>query len=178
MMKLLFVTSCGMLAVASIIGGTLLSRRPGFKVEGEQAETIKVSAKQSETKAEYLEAKAKFEKGLTEIIAEDVKNTMKDPDSVLLRGTILYHHGEDFGDGMIALKGIYVLCGELNAKNAYGGYVGYRRFASVLDTEVSTGDKRRNPVTLIDDYDLLIGDNDRSRKAHKLFLGLYLEDCK
>jgi len=97
-MKLLIVTGCGMLVVASFIGVTSLSRRPGFKVEGKQTETTKVNAKQSETKAEYLEAKAKFEKGLTDIIAEDVKNAMKDPDSVLLRNTILYHHGEDLGD--------------------------------------------------------------------------------
>ena len=58
---------------------------------------------------------------------------MKDPDSVQFRGVEGYDRGE---------PGIIMLCGEVNAKNSFGGYVGYRHFTSlagVLVTHVLEG---------------------------------------
>ncbi len=45
-----------------------------------------------------------------------ITHSFKDPDSALFR------------DLYISNKGTPTLCGEVNAKNSYGGYVGYKRF--------------------------------------------------
>lgn len=50
---------------------------------------------------------------------EAIKNQLKDPDSAKFRNVRV----SNFNDGQI-------LCGEVNSKNSYGGYVGYRIFAA------------------------------------------------
>lgn len=50
---------------------------------------------------------------------EGVVALLKDPDSAKFRNVAL----KPFGDGK-------VVCGEVNAKNSYGGYVGFRGFAA------------------------------------------------
>lgn len=50
-----------------------------------------------------------------------VKAKLNDPDSAKFRNERLV--------GPLTLKG-GLLCGEVNAKNAMGGYVGYRKFAA------------------------------------------------
>lgn len=52
---------------------------------------------------------------------EAAKNGLKDPDSAKFRN--LYEVA-----GMKDDSGNHAVCGEVNAKNSYGGYVGYRRF--------------------------------------------------
>ena len=56
---------------------------------------------------------------------------LSDPDSVRYRDLILYH---DPNSSPLADKyfGEYRLCGELNAKNRFGGYVGYRSFIAEM----------------------------------------------
>lgn len=53
---------------------------------------------------------------------QNVKNSMKDPDAVQFRGMAGYYRGE---------PGFTTLCGELNAKNGFGAYAGYRHFTSL-----------------------------------------------
>lgn len=48
------------------------------------------------------------------------KKTLKDPDSAQFRNIVV----RKSSDG----KGIFGVCGEINAKNSYGGYVGFRPF--------------------------------------------------
>ncbi len=52
---------------------------------------------------------------------EGAKSGLKDPDSAKFRN--LYEVA-----GMKDDSGNHAVCGEVNAKNSYGGYVGYRRF--------------------------------------------------
>lgn len=52
-------------------------------------------------------------------ILDNVRETLTDPDSAQFRNLQVY------GDG---LPGDTVVCGEVNAKNRLGGYVGFRHF--------------------------------------------------
>ncbi|AXW48540.1 hypothetical protein CJO91_13065 [Ralstonia solanacearum] len=55
---------------------------------------------------------------------------LKDPDSAEFRDT---HRGADTGTGV-------PLCGEVNAKNGFGGYVGYKRFIAWPEGDVDFED--------------------------------------
>lgn len=44
----------------------------------------------------------------------------------------------------ISEKYFTALCGELNAKNSYGGYIGFRRFFSVPSQEITMNDRQDN----------------------------------
>lgn len=48
------------------------------------------------------------------------RRLLRDPESAQYSITV---------DKVLADKGFRVVCGDFNAKNAYGGYVGFRRFA-------------------------------------------------
>lgn len=68
------------------------------------------------------------ENAMQEAVREIVKNSLKDPDSALFRDQSW-------------------TCGEVNAKNSFGGYVGYRKFAVLSDGFVAyendlKGDKK------------------------------------
>ena len=62
-----------------------------------------------------------------------IKNRLKDPSSATFRNTRVYH----------AIT--HVVCGEVNSKNSFGGYIGYQRFVSggsiqVLEEEMGEGE--------------------------------------
>ncbi|NKA33228.1 hypothetical protein GO300_01294 [Ralstonia solanacearum] len=59
-----------------------------------------------------------------------VKQHLRDPDSAEFRNT---KYGPDVGAGK-------ALCGEVNAKNGFGGYAGFRRFVSRPDGSVTIDD--------------------------------------
>lgn len=66
------------------------------------------------------------EREVTEAALEQVRNLLKDPDSAQFKDVRLV----DYRDGK-------VVCGRVNAKNSYGGYVGYKQFvAGVNDAEL------------------------------------------
>jgi hypothetical protein len=56
---------------------------------------------------------------------EAVRNSLKDPDSAMFRGITVYR------DGMV--------CGQVNAKNSMGGYVGFKLFM-VRDGKIAIDD--------------------------------------
>lgn len=68
---------------------------------------------------------------------KEVTRNLKDPDSALFRNVYL-----------IVKKGSdkYFVCGEINAKNYYGGYVGYDKFSATGNGKVhflySEGNKK------------------------------------
>lgn len=84
------------------VNGTVLKRSSMIKIAGPDAG--KVEHSQDEDDAFVKQAKAALTRGL------------KDPSSVQWR---------DLG---LAEGGLPMLCGEMNAKNSYGAYVGFKRF--------------------------------------------------
>jgi len=54
---------------------------------------------------------------------EGISNHFKDPDSVKLRNLTLHHVTTNMSD--VARS---TVCGEVNAKNGYGAYTGYKSF--------------------------------------------------
>lgn len=55
-------------------------------------------------------------------ITQAIKDQVKDPDSVKLRGVM----------AQVDDKGLTFFCGEVNAKNSYGGYVGFKPFYAFM----------------------------------------------
>ncbi|WP_404991292.1 hypothetical protein [Cupriavidus pauculus] len=57
-------------------------------------------------------------------ITQAVKDQVKDPDSVKLRGVMAVQE-----------EGVTKFCGEVNAKNSFGGYVGFKPFYAFMIIE-------------------------------------------
>lgn len=70
-----------------------------------------------------------MEKGM-----ESVRRQLKDPESARFQNTRL-----------AAYAGGMVLCGEINAKNSYGGYVGFKRFVAGSISATMQETDRRHP---------------------------------
>lgn len=70
----------------------------------------------------YLQSGAS-ESQLIEKVKSVASRDLKDPDSAKFRAVSINRSG-----------GAFVVCGELNAKNSYGGYVGYERFAASAES--------------------------------------------
>ncbi|MGV8691710.1 hypothetical protein ACV35Z_37390 [Pseudomonas aeruginosa] len=64
-----------------------------------------------------------------------VREVLKDPDSAKFSGLIGVR-------SISAPPDKYSICGKVNAKNSYGGYTGFTRFA-VLDSSVNLADSTR-----------------------------------
>ena len=71
----------------------------------------------AEYNAKFLQSKT--EQALIDASLEATRNQLKDPGSAQFRNVRLVQHP----------KG-KVVCGEMNAKNSYGGYVGFKVFAA------------------------------------------------
>jgi len=61
------------------------------------------------------------ESGDIKMAKETVASELRDPDSAQFRNIIESKENE---------WGVVTVCGEVNGKNAYGGYVGYQRFVN------------------------------------------------
>src|SRR3546814_6748300 len=62
----------------------------------------------------------------SDVCSSDLRSILKDGDSAKFRGVF-------FSDG----GGVPTSCGEVNAKNAFGGYRGFQRFMSAGSTELT-----------------------------------------
>jgi hypothetical protein len=71
-------------------------------------------------------------------LEQQAADKLTDPDSVRFRKLILYNERVP-GVPIDVLEGNYALCGEINAKNRMGGYVGYREFVSITSIQGGTG---------------------------------------
>lgn len=60
------------------------------------------------------------------VAKQNVVSNFRDPVSVQYRNVFISKTGETA-----------LLCGEINGKNAYGGYVGFRAFVGMLDKETT-----------------------------------------
>lgn len=63
--------------------------------------------------------------GFQVMAKQALEGTLKDPDSAKYRNVHAYRVNNKDG------QSVYVFCGEVNAKNAFGGYPGYERFVSM-----------------------------------------------
>lgn len=79
-----------------------------------------------------------------------VKQTLKDPDSAKFNS-----YYRPFGDG------VGYICGTVNAKNSYGGYVGNRNYYVHLTVE-NNKIIENSPVKIIDEDDVKGSENFRS----------------
>jgi hypothetical protein len=76
--------------------------------------------------------------------------TFKDPDSVQWQNVYVIK-GADNNLG---------LCGEVNAKNSYGAYVGFKKFVAASNGEIVTDGRRKCTILgcLADDYNAMVID--------------------
>lgn len=84
------------------------------------------------TKTDKPEGASDFE--YIRVNEERIASRLKDPGSAQFRGSVVSRSG-----------GVPVVCGEVNAKNGFGGYTGHQRFVSggsvqVLETEMAAGE--------------------------------------
>ncbi|WP_409693651.1 hypothetical protein [Limnobacter sp.] len=76
-----------------------------------------------------------LEEKISKVVEEAVKLKLKDPDSAQFRNVYVKK--------ILTEENSYAVCGELNAKNSMGGYVGFKpflAFASTKENEVKAGD--------------------------------------
>jgi hypothetical protein len=106
------------------------------RVVAEQIEQRRVEAEQQAAEAKQRAETAHAEKAEQESkasetarLSEKVSNTLKDPGSAQFRNLELNVERK-------------VLCGQVNAKNAFGGYVGFRRFVSSDDGVEIEGERK------------------------------------
>jgi hypothetical protein len=109
------------------------------------------------------------EEKVTAALESRARDELKDPESAHMRNTVLYHHRFLEKNGHESPTGEYVLCGEINAKNAYGGYIGYARFISHSWFKSDSTPDMPSGV--------LFDDSDR-RDVRKLFVQRYKEECR
>ncbi len=103
------------------VGYQAVKRHDESQKQKEQAKAI------SKKENEVEKAKLILRNYAQEVMTEMIKLQLKDPDSVQLKNVQVFTETMKHKSGA---EGIiqYILCGDLNAKNSYGGYVGYRSF--------------------------------------------------
>lgn len=139
MRELLFVSILGSVAVLSGCGPS------DIELKAEQAR------KEAELKADIARKEKEEENAKIETLKGKVKEALKDPESAQFRN-------------LQYLADSNSLCGEVNAKNSMGGYVGFKSFA------VSAGG---NPVILQKlTFNSVIWDKDTATKAASLYMQL------
>lgn len=94
--------------------------------------------------AQTTKADSALETELTELLKEQVAYALKDPSSAQFRNLRLYQLTVIMDSGKRTTGGRRVLCGEVNAKNAFGGYVGSRPFVAWFVVSSETGHVRED----------------------------------
>jgi hypothetical protein len=99
------------------------------------------------------------------ILIIHLKSNLKDPDSAQLKDVVFYYHGVRLKSGVL-YPSVVRMCGLINAKNSYGGYTGYRSFASSVHL-VSAAE---TVISEIDDPD--------TQYRHESFKRLEADTCR
>ena len=81
------------------------------------------SPSEKQLKAEAERKAKEIEQAQLDVLQSKVRNSAKDPISTQFQKMKLVHNNTE-------------LCGEINAKNSYGGYVGFKPFAVTVDGSV------------------------------------------
>ena len=82
----------------------------------------------SGSKEKLKKVNDKLTKTFAEILKVEVKDGLKDPESAQLKNIAHYGAYTTFMDGTRIQLSNHTICGEVNSKNFYGGYVGFRPF--------------------------------------------------
>lgn len=122
-------------------------------------------------KAKLAELEAKETEIFTKFLLDAVKNDLKDPDSAQVRNVVHYGGTIFFKEGNHAKLGVHTICGEINARNSFGGYVGYRLFNAKLVWDSDKNELRDGTL-----YKII--DKDESGPMHELFMENYSKFCK
>ncbi len=75
-------------------------------------------------------ADAEMKAQVTSFLKEQISSTLKDPSSAQFKDAHLYQTTLRFKSGKELTAGGGVLCGEINGKNSFGAYIGFRPFIS------------------------------------------------
>lgn len=94
-----------------------------FGGENQKSTLVKSSRKQSAKTSKEAQTKA-LETKLLLLTHEYIKQMLKDPESAKFRNELV--------DG-------YIVIGEFDAKNSYGGYGGYESYSCIVDGEKVSG---------------------------------------
>lgn len=121
---------------------------------------------QTENKADKPE---KVKQVVVNLLTKYTRNKLKDSESAQFRNLEYYATYLVFNDGK-RYPLTHQVCGEINAKNSYGGYVGYKQFVATAAFPI---DNESNP-TLTSEID----DPDASTYLRKLFLNEFEKNCK
>jgi len=116
MFKFYFLT----FLVASLVGcanPNVRSNPRANPLDGMRESSINIVKILAKSTASFIKAKSEGE--AIELAKESLTRSLKDPGSAQFRNVRLV----DFDEGK-------VICGEINAKNSYGGYVGFKRFVA------------------------------------------------
>jgi len=142
---------CAFLALAlSLIVAGCEDKAAILAAQEKEAEEEKIRIAQEEENAKEAERQriaqeeAERIERLHAAVRDAVRESLKDPDSAMFRNQV---------DG----------CGEVNAKNSFGGYVGYRRFYTmpfrsekgdfvVRLIGIETADPKKNEAGLFDEW--------------------------
>ncbi len=108
---------------AAIITLTVLLGYSGFN----QYKSDKVAKAGEKQKADKLRQEREVQEAATRFLVAKVKAELKDPESAQIRSLQYFARYRVFKDGL-RVPVEHKICGEINAKNSFGGYVGYRRF--------------------------------------------------
>ena len=93
-----------------------------------ESKLVKESKLEEESKLAEQNEAVNQDKIIQSLLAE-VKAKLKDPESAQFRNQQFFASHITYADG-VRVPVAYTICGEINAKNSYGGYSGYRRFFS------------------------------------------------
>ena len=129
--------------IAAIVASTVALS--GCAVANFQSAAAQLEAS-SLQRLEFLayQTQQQLNKGISEAdVVESAKvvvaNKLKDPESVRFRNVRL-----------VKFMNEHVVCGEVNGKNSYGGYVGFSRFmASPIGAELEDTDRRYPHITML-----------------------------
>lgn len=126
----------------------------------------------SKTGAEsQRELQTKQEKIFSDFLLESAKSDLKDPDSAQVRNVVYYGSYMLAKDGQHFILPWHTICGEINARNSYGGYVGYRLFFATLIWDENKNELRDG--TLFKTID-----PNESESLHAMFVKNYSTYCK
>lgn len=90
----------------------------------------------------------------TDFLIETLKSSLKDPGSAQVSEMEKFSYAQKLNDDQVVNTG-YAVCGNINAKNSYGGYVGARHFYAQIilkNYSLSEGDTDFEVFDFVDDY--------------------------
>ena len=107
--------------------------------------------KQHQTKVKEQFRRA-FLQSMDKRLRDQVARELYDPDSAKFKNSNLFFTPAVPGQDKDSQFGTYALCGSINAKNTYGGYVGYTLFFSMVQTTHNRPDKEDSSILVSNDH--------------------------